>query len=76
VPLTRFTEFLQHALRDLDERGERDVIFVCRSGNRSSRAAQVLRRLGVKSAWHVAGGIALGASPGRSRPHAAAPKRG
>jgi rhodanese-related sulfurtransferase len=34
-------------------------VFVCRSGNRSARAARLLRRLGHAQAWHVAGGLAL-----------------
>jgi rhodanese-related sulfurtransferase len=41
-------------------RGEaRPLVFVCRSGNRSARAARLLRRLGHARAWHVAGGLAL-----------------
>jgi len=37
----------------------RPLVFVCRSGNRSARAARLLRRLGHGQAWHVAGGLAL-----------------
>ena len=37
----------------------RPLVFVCRSGNRSARAARLLRRLGHAQAWHVAGGLAL-----------------
>jgi cysteine sulfinate desulfinase/cysteine desulfurase-like protein/glyoxylase-like metal-dependent hydrolase (beta-lactamase superfamily II)/rhodanese-related sulfurtransferase len=64
VPLTRFSDFLARLLFDGGARAERDVIFVCRSGSRSSRAAEVLRRLGFDRAWHIAGGIALGARAG------------
>ncbi|WP_091876643.1 aminotransferase class V-fold PLP-dependent enzyme [Massilia yuzhufengensis] len=35
------------------------LVFVCRSGNRSARAARTLRRLGHAQAWHLAGGLAL-----------------
>lgn len=35
------------------------VLFVCRSGNRSLRAARVLRELGNHHAWSLAGGFAL-----------------
>jgi rhodanese-related sulfurtransferase len=41
----------------LDE--PRALVFVCRSGNRSARAARLLRRLGHAEAWHLAGGLAL-----------------
>jgi rhodanese-related sulfurtransferase len=34
------------------------LVFFCRSGNRSAKAAQCLRRLGFDQAWHVAGGLA------------------
>ena len=37
------------------------LVFYCRSGNRSSKAAQCLRRLGYRSAYHLAGGMALAA---------------
>lgn len=35
------------------------VVFFCRSGNRSTQAAQALRRLGHTQAWSLAGGLAL-----------------
>jgi len=37
----------------------RPIVFVCRSGNRSAKAATILRRAGHAQAWTVAGGIAL-----------------
>jgi rhodanese-related sulfurtransferase len=37
------------------------LVFFCRSGNRSERAALSLRRRGYRNAWHLAGGIALAA---------------
>jgi cysteine sulfinate desulfinase/cysteine desulfurase-like protein/rhodanese-related sulfurtransferase len=38
---------------------DKPVVFVCRSGNRSERAARYLRGLGFHNAFHLAGGIAL-----------------
>jgi cysteine sulfinate desulfinase/cysteine desulfurase-like protein/rhodanese-related sulfurtransferase len=35
------------------------LVFFCRSGNRSERAALFLRRRGYRNAWHLAGGLAL-----------------
>jgi cysteine desulfurase len=35
------------------------VVFFCRAGNRSARAARALRRLGHESSWSLAGGMAL-----------------
>jgi cysteine desulfurase len=39
------------------------LVFVCRSGKRSTRAALCLRRLGHAQAYDLAGGIALAALP-------------
>ncbi|MFG5409076.1 aminotransferase class V-fold PLP-dependent enzyme [Piscinibacter sakaiensis] len=36
-----------------------ELVFFCRSGNRSAQAARALRRLGLKRAWSLAGGVAL-----------------
>ena len=56
VPLTRLVGGLDTWLH-----GERrPLVFFCRSGNRSTKAAQCLRRLGYTQAWHLAGGLALG----------------
>ncbi|WP_295996354.1 aminotransferase class V-fold PLP-dependent enzyme [Rugamonas sp.] len=61
VPLSRLTDQLDGWLR-----GERlPLVFFCRSGNRSIKAVQCLRRLGHGAAWHVAGGVAL-APPARA----------
>jgi rhodanese-related sulfurtransferase len=35
------------------------LVFVCRTGARAERAAASLRRMGHRSAWHLAGGLAL-----------------
>ena len=40
------------------------MICLCRSGNRSGKVAEVLRRTGIQRAWNIAGGLALG-EPGR-----------
>lgn len=62
VPLTRMGDFLSQILQTKNY-SKQEIIFLCRSGNRSAKAAQVVRRLGVASAWHISGGIALGISP-------------
>jgi cysteine desulfurase len=57
VPLSRLPHKVAGWLR-----GERPpLVFFCRSGNRSARAAQCLHRLGYQDAWHLAGGMALAA---------------
>jgi glyoxylase-like metal-dependent hydrolase (beta-lactamase superfamily II)/rhodanese-related sulfurtransferase len=58
VPMTRFTDFIARLLERRARGEERDVVFLCRSGTRSGRAAAVLRRLGVPGAFHIAGGLA------------------
>jgi cysteine sulfinate desulfinase/cysteine desulfurase-like protein/rhodanese-related sulfurtransferase len=55
LPLSRLAEHLEHLLAAPG----RPLVFVCRSGNRSARAALCLQRLGHPQAWTVAGGIAL-----------------
>jgi cysteine desulfurase len=56
VPLSRLPQMAAEWLR-----GEpAPLVFFCRSGNRSARAARCLHRLGYQDAWHVAGGLALG----------------
>jgi cysteine sulfinate desulfinase/cysteine desulfurase-like protein/rhodanese-related sulfurtransferase len=40
-------------------RKDAPLVFVCRSGARSARAAALLRRLGHPNAWHLPGGLAL-----------------
>jgi cysteine desulfurase len=55
LPLSRLGEHLGPLLAA----PARPLVFVCRSGNRSTRAALCLRRLGHPQAWTVVGGIAL-----------------
>lgn len=55
VPLARLSEHTGDWLGD----AARPLLFVCRSGGRSARAAQALRALGHAHAWSLAGGFAL-----------------
>ena len=55
VPLSR----LPHKVAEWLRGEQRPLVFFCRSGNRSARAAHCLHRLGYQNAWHVAGGVAL-----------------
>jgi rhodanese-related sulfurtransferase len=64
IPLTRLANFLAQSMESPITR-QQPIIFLCRSGNRSGKAAEVARRLGIPNAWNVAGGIALGVPPGR-----------
>ena len=57
VPLSR----LPHKMAEWLRGEQRPLVFFCRSGNRSAKAAQCLHRLGYHNAWHVAGGMALAA---------------
>ncbi|TWI60518.1 cysteine sulfinate desulfinase/cysteine desulfurase-like protein [Pseudoduganella lurida] len=41
------------------------LVFFCRAGNRSVRAAQCLRDLGYPMAWSLSGGVALAGTPQR-----------
>ena len=58
IPLTRLSNFLSQLLSDPDD--QRELIFLCRSGSRSGKAAEVLKRVGRDNVWHIKGGIALG----------------
>jgi cysteine sulfinate desulfinase/cysteine desulfurase-like protein/rhodanese-related sulfurtransferase len=60
VPLSRLAEHLSHLLAA----PQRPLVFVCRSGNRSAKAALCLQRLGHAQAWSLAGGLALAVRPG------------
>ena len=60
APLSRLADRLPAWLQ-----GEpRPLIFFCRSGGRSARAAACLHRLGYQNAWHVAGALELDAASG------------
>lgn len=55
IPLSRLVNQFPAWLRDKP----RPLVFICRSGNRSGKAAASLRRLGYAQAWTLAGGLAL-----------------
>lgn len=58
APLSRHAEVIPDWLAD----GETPLVFVCRSGMRSARAAATLRHLGHNRVYHLAGGFALAAA--------------
>ena len=58
IPLTRLSGYLPTLLA-IHRETPRDVIFLCRSGKRSGKAAEVARRIGIETACHISGGIAL-----------------
>jgi cysteine sulfinate desulfinase/cysteine desulfurase-like protein/rhodanese-related sulfurtransferase len=60
VPLSRLVE---HASVWLHGDSRQPLVFVCRSGNRSMKAAQCLRRLGHPSSYSLTGGLALAPLP-------------
>jgi cysteine desulfurase len=55
VPLNRLAEHASAWLRDKQS----PLVFFCRSGNRSMKAAQCLRRLGHQQSYSLTGGLAL-----------------
>ena len=55
VPLSRLAGQVGAWLQE----PQRPLVFFCRSGNRSARAAACLRRLGHAAAWQLAGGMAM-----------------
>ena len=59
VPVTEVIQFIH----DHQTLKERDIICVCRSGNRSAVVANVLQRHGFKRTRHLMGGLALLSSP-------------
>jgi cysteine sulfinate desulfinase/cysteine desulfurase-like protein/rhodanese-related sulfurtransferase len=60
VPLSRLAGWLPAWLAQAEPV---PLVFFCRSGNRSARAASCLRALGYRPAYHLAGGVALAALP-------------
>ena len=55
VPLSRLAGQVGAWLQE----PQRPLVFFCRSGNRSARAAACLRRLGHAAAWQLTGGMAM-----------------
>ncbi len=67
VPLSRLADRLGTWLS-----GERrPLVFFCRTGGRSARAAECLQRLGYQEAWHVVGGLSFSSEQGAGMPIAA-----
>ncbi len=58
IPLTRLVGYLPELLAK-QQSASQDIIFLCRSGKRSGKAAEIARRFGFVNARHIAGGIAL-----------------
>ncbi len=64
IPLTQLVGKLPELKQYLETRGG-DLIFICRSGKRSGKAAEIARRLRLQPAFSIAGGLALAtADPG------------
>ncbi len=63
VPLSRLAGQLPGKTDNAASAGAVPLVFFCRSGNRSARAAACLRSLGYRHAYHLAGGVALAAAP-------------
>ncbi|SHH69724.1 aminotransferase class V-fold PLP-dependent enzyme [Massilia sp. CF038] len=55
VPLSRLADRVGEWLRS----DQRPLVFFCRSGARSEKAARCLQRLGYRNAYHVAGNLSL-----------------
>jgi rhodanese-related sulfurtransferase len=60
VPLSRLAEHVATWLTS----PARPIVFVCRSGNRSAKAALCLSRAGHAQAWTAVGGVALAMQAG------------
>jgi cysteine desulfurase len=67
VPLSLLAEHLPGWLQG----EQRPLIFFCRSGGRSARAAACLQRLGYQAVWHVEGSLSLSSARKEGVPLAA-----
>lgn len=67
VPLSQLADQLPGWLRD----EQRPIVFFCRSGGRSARAAHCLLRLGHQAVWSVTGGLMLASARKDDEPLAA-----
>jgi len=56
VPLSRLAG---EAANWLASERQPPLVFFCRSGKRSEKAVECMRRLGYRAAWHLEGGLAL-----------------
>jgi cysteine sulfinate desulfinase/cysteine desulfurase-like protein/glyoxylase-like metal-dependent hydrolase (beta-lactamase superfamily II)/rhodanese-related sulfurtransferase len=57
VPLSRFVNLMEELLSS--QEFDREILLICRSGNRSLHATKSLRRLGFSKAVSLEGGVAL-----------------
>jgi adenylyltransferase/sulfurtransferase len=53
---------LENRLKELEDKKEAEVIVMCRSGNRSSRAASYLESQGFENVYNLKGGMKAWAS--------------
>ena len=58
IPLSKLTGFIGE-LMQIGEVADQEILFVCRSGSRSSKVAETFRRLGFDKACHISGGVAI-----------------
>ena len=57
VPLSLFINFAEELISL--KKFNQEILFICRSGDRSLQAVKALRRLGFTNVWNLDGGIAL-----------------
>ncbi|OGV42964.1 MAG: hypothetical protein A3F46_00855 [Legionellales bacterium RIFCSPHIGHO2_12_FULL_42_9] len=57
VPLSNLINFIQKLF--VSNKSNPEILFICRSGERSLQAVKSLRRLGFANVWNLSGGIAL-----------------
>jgi cysteine sulfinate desulfinase/cysteine desulfurase-like protein/glyoxylase-like metal-dependent hydrolase (beta-lactamase superfamily II)/rhodanese-related sulfurtransferase len=63
VPLSRIVNLMSEVLQE----APKQVVLICRSGNRSLQAAKAMRRLGCSSVYNLDGGVAMGVPAHQSR---------
>jgi glyoxylase-like metal-dependent hydrolase (beta-lactamase superfamily II)/rhodanese-related sulfurtransferase len=64
VPLSRIVNFMSELLKAGNL--QQEILFICRTGNRSLHVTRSLRRLGFTRAWSLEGGVALSTRPNGS----------
>lgn len=57
MPLSLFNNLAEELLSL--KKFNQNILFICKSGERSLQAVKSLRRLGFSHAWNLEGGIAL-----------------
>ena len=66
-PNTAFVERLSEALRDIGANKECELLFICRSGSRSQKAARAMAAAGYRRCRNVTEGFEGPLDPGRHR---------